>query len=246
MAKITLHDEREYNSKQSQHDFLPRMPGTGLFLAPSGQFKTKAIVSLLLDEDKYAGVWDKLIVASPSVDIDDSWRPVKREVAKRKMDEEDVFFRDWNEGAISEQLDELRRQVQNLKDKGSKDLPTCIVVVDDFSDNPSVLHRGQLLNQIATRGRHCQVALWVSAQKFSTLSPVVRTQIRFMCLGRLRSESELKAALESISAVLPRKMMEAVYREATEQPHSFLYINLMAHDINSMFMVRFEHPIRFE
>ena len=162
------------------------------------------------------------------------------------MDESDVFFKDWNEGAISEQLDVFKRKVQALKDKGSKDLPTCIVIVDDFSDNPAVLHRGQLLNQLATRARHYQTALWVSAQKFSTLSPVVRTQIRFMCLGKLRSESELKGVLESISAVLPRKMMEAVYRKATAEPHSFLYINLMASDINEMFMVRFEHKIRFQ
>ena len=94
MARITLHGESDHQTKQAQHDFLPRMPGgTGLFLAPSGQFETKAIISLLLDPDEYSKVWDKLIVASPSADLDSSWAPVKKEIARRGMAEEEVFLR---------------------------------------------------------------------------------------------------------------------------------------------------------
>ena len=78
MAKITLHDEAQRNTNQPPRDFLPKLPSMVIFLAPSGQFKAKTIVSLLLDQDKYAETWDKLIVASPSVDIDDSWDPVKK------------------------------------------------------------------------------------------------------------------------------------------------------------------------
>ena len=88
MAEIRLHEEREFRTNQSVHEFLPKLPGAGCFLGPSGTFKTKALVSLLLDH--YADAWESLIVVSPSVDIDESWAAVKKECKKRGLAEADV------------------------------------------------------------------------------------------------------------------------------------------------------------
>ena len=48
----------------------------------------------------------------------------------------------------------------------------------------------------------------------------------FFCIGRLRSNKELQAILEEISATYPVKTLQRLYDYATEQPHGFLYINL--------------------
>jgi hypothetical protein len=243
MAAIQLHDEREFNTKQSVHEFLPKMPGAGCFLGPSGTFKTKALVSLLLDH--YTDAWDSLVIVSPSVDIDESWAAVKREVKKRGLNPDDVFHKDWNEDRLGEVLDVFKRQVQKLKDKGAKDLPLQIIVLDDVADNVK-LKNSPLVSSLAIRGRHHNQSLWCSTQHWTAVAPQVRAQFRFLCVGKLRSESQLKAVLESVSAVIPRKMMEQVYRRAVNDgPHSFLYLNLQATDINEFAMVRFEHPIRF-
>ena len=121
-------------------------------------------------------------------------------------------------------------------------------MVDDFSDSPSVLHaRGKnLLDSIAVRGRHAGISLIVSCQKMTTLSAVVRTQARAWFVGRLRSEEELKAWASQVSALLPKKMFLEVYRAATSERYSFLYVNLTAQDLNRTFWKRLENPFIFE
>ena len=46
-----------------------------------------------------------------------------------------VFHKDWNEDRLGEVLDVFKRQVQRMKDKGAKDLPLQIIVLDDVADN---------------------------------------------------------------------------------------------------------------
>jgi hypothetical protein len=219
-----------------------------IMLAPTASGKTTWISSLLLDPEKYGKCWTKLIIATPSADIDSAWDPVKKELKKRGYDPDECFFSTWNEQAIGEQLDEFRRKVQALKDKGTSNLPSCIVVVDDFSDSPQVLHaRGKnLLDSIAVRGRHSSVSLLVSCQKMTTLSAVVRTQARAWFVGRLRSEEELKAWASQVSALLPKKMLLDVYRAATASKYSFLFVNLTADTLNSTFWQNLEKPFIFE
>ena len=219
-----------------------------IMLAPTASGKTTWITSLLLDDSKYGKCWDKLIIATPSADIDSAWDPVKKELRKRGHDPETCLFSTWNEQAIGEQLDEFRRKVQELKSKGAETLPSCIVVVDDFSDSPAVLHaRGKnLLDSIAVRGRHAGISLIVSCQEMTTLSAVVRTQARAWFVGRLRSEEEFKAWASQVSALLPKKMLMEVYRAATSERYSFLFVNLTATELNSTFWQRLEKPFIFE
>ena len=58
------------------------------------------------------------------------------------------------------------------------------------------------------------------------MSTVIRTQTQFYCIGRLRSQKELQALLEEISATYPVKTLQRLYNIATQQDHGFLYINL--------------------
>ena len=56
------------------------------------------------------------------------------------------------------------------------------------------------------------------------MSTVIRTQTQFYCIGRLRSQKELQALLEEISATYPVKTLQRLYDIATQQDHGFLYI----------------------
>ncbi len=75
MADIRIHDKSSFSCAQSKHEHLPRLPSRGIFLAPSGQFKTTAIVDLVLRH--YRGCFERVVVLSPSVDIDPAWEAVK-------------------------------------------------------------------------------------------------------------------------------------------------------------------------
>ena len=76
MGKIKLFPTREYTSKQPSDPVVPQVPCTDIFLGPSKSGKTVALISMILEQ--YRGVFEKIYIFSPSVNIDDSWIPVKK------------------------------------------------------------------------------------------------------------------------------------------------------------------------
>ena len=76
MGKIKLFPTTEYSSKQASDPVVPLVPCTGIFLGPSKSGKTVALISLILEQ--YRGVFERIYVFSPSVNIDDGWIPVKK------------------------------------------------------------------------------------------------------------------------------------------------------------------------
>jgi hypothetical protein len=228
-AKIQVHGHASWECKQSRHGHLPKLPARGIFLAPSQQFKTTAMVDLILRQ--YRGCFERIFVFSPSVDIDSAWGPVKEYVRVQLgvRDEEQCFFHEFDHDALNKIVADQHKLTIAMKDKkGNKKLFNILIVIDDFSDDPAVLHNQgkNVLNTLFTRGRHQNISCWISAQKLTTISTVIRTQTQFYCIGRLRSQKELQSLLEEISATYPVKTLQRLYDIATQQEHGFLYINL--------------------
>ena len=76
MGKIKLFPTTEYSSKQPSDPVVPLVPRTGIFLGPSKSGKTVALISLILEQ--YRGVFERIYIFNPSVNIDDGWTPVKK------------------------------------------------------------------------------------------------------------------------------------------------------------------------
>ena len=247
-AAIKVHACKQYECKQSKHEHLPKCPSRGVFLAPSGQFKTTAMVSLLLDH--YRGCFCRIYVFSPSIDIDDNWDPVKeysKKVLGVDQSKEKTFFHEWDEPALERIIADQHKMIMAQKKRGDKNLHNIVVIADDWSDNPTVLAaRGRnMLNTLFIRGRHMNISTWVSAQRLKSMSVPIRTQTQFYCIGKLRSQTELMDLLESLTAEYPIKTMMKIYRAATDYaPHSFLYVDLTKQDADEMFWINFEIPIR--
>ena len=232
--------ELHWNFRQPNDDIFPKCPGANTaFLGPSGTGKTTTIVSLLLGP--YKGVFDRISVWSPSVEIDSAWNPV-REYAKNL--EGSSFHSEWGEGALRELLDDQRRRIQELKQaKSKKPLYQTLLLIDDHADSP-VLHQPHgVLATAFVRGRHMGLSCWVSTQKLTALGPVVRTNVRAILVWRLRNAKEIQSLLEELSAIYPVKVLQEMYEEAVSEPYSFWYINLVAKRKEDMFYERFEHKL---
>ena len=93
MGKIKLFPTPEYTSKQASDPVVPLVPCTGIFLGPSKSGKTVALISLILEQHK--GVFERIYVFSPSVNIDDGWIPVKKYI------EQDLGVNTEREQAVS-------------------------------------------------------------------------------------------------------------------------------------------------
>ena len=135
-----------------------------------------------------------------------------------------------------------------------KKLHSILVIVDDFADSKAFSRNSPLLNQLYVRGRHNAINIVTSTQKFNALNPIIRVNSRQLFFFRLRNYKEIETMVEELSAVLikkstvadaknlaeAKKILLEVYNIATEEPYSFLFINLMKPDVNDMFYKRFD------
>ena len=54
---------------------------------------------------------------------------------------------------------------------------------------------------------------------------------------------ELDAFCEEVSALIDKKTVMRLYREATAEPYSFLYVRLEGKKPEGIFWIRFEHRL---
>ena len=64
-----------------------------------------------------------------------------------------------------------------------------------------------------------------------------------MYVFRLRNYKDLEAIVEELSAVADKKTLLDIYHLATSEPFSFLFVNLMSHDKNKLFHIKFSQTI---
>ena len=235
MGRIKLFPTPEFTSKQPRDPIVPRVPCTGIFLGPSKSGKTVALISAILDQYRTASgesVFERIIIMSPSIEIDDAWKPVKHFIEHDmgvNTDREQVYFDKWDEGALRGIIEQQKKITRKTKELGFKKLYQILIVIDDFADQPE-LHRRTgdgALDTLFIRGRHMQISTWVSSQKLRLISAAVRVNMQFMCVWRLRNQLELEAVLEELTALLPKKELQAIYEEATREPYSFLFIHYL-------------------
>ena len=72
---------REYATKQSKYDIVPRIPCRPIILGPSGSGKTILLQNLVLNV--YKNCFSRIYICSPSIDVDSTWLPVKHYIEKR-------------------------------------------------------------------------------------------------------------------------------------------------------------------
>lgn len=113
-----------------------------------------------------------------------------------------------------------------MKERGARTLPNILIVLDDIADNEQIARREVLLHQLFFRGRHAKISTLIATQKYRALAPQIRTQALSFFVFKLRSQQELDALLDEVSALGGRKLVDSYYREATKKPYSFLYIRL--------------------
>ena len=82
----------------------------------------------------------------------------------------------------------------------------------------------------------------VLTQKNRVVSLICRTNYCWMLIWRLRSAKERDQILEELDALMDRKILLQLYLKATEQKHSFWYINLL-NEQDAMFYKNFEHKM---
>ena len=124
-----------------------------------------------------------------------------------------------------------------------KKLFSVLIALDDVADDPRVARNQRQIHELYFRGRHHKISNLISTQRYRSIAPQIRTQCAALLAFRLRPQAELDAVLEEVSATYDKKTVAGFYREATEEPLSFLYIRLETMKIDDMFWERFEYRL---
>jgi hypothetical protein len=232
-----------FTSDQSKHEHLPTVPLRAVVCGPSGSGKTLLIISMLVDlytRPNGDSVFSRIYVFSPSVHSDPAWTPVKDFIEKKMKIDEQWAWDHYDPGAMLKVIEEQRAIIAAAKERGLKKLFNILIVVDDFADDPRMSRQDRLLHSLFTRGRHAFCSTIVASQKFRALSPIIRVNATALIVFRLRSDAEKQAIVEEVSAAFGKDVVASILRHATEQPYSFLYIDLAAKRPDQMFWLRFE------
>ena len=216
MGRVKLFPSPEYTSKQPKDPVVPKLPMTGILLGPSKSGKTVALISMILEQ--YRGCFERIYIFSPSINVDDGWRPVKKyieETMKVPVDREQTYFEEWDEPALRQIIRQQRKITETSKQLKMRSLFQILIVIDDFADNPHLHKRSgdSALDTLFVRGRHFQISTLVSTQKLR--------------LVRLRNQLEKDSLLEELTALVPKPQLEAMYEAAVAEPYSFLFIYLL-------------------
>jgi hypothetical protein len=239
---------QEFNVKQSKYDMVGKLPTRAIICAPSGGGKTVLLSNLILDI--YTGCFSRIYIFSPSIDIDYTWIPAKKYIEEdmkaTEADGERFYFSEYDPEALDKIIDSQRKVTDYMKKHKYKTLYQILIVIDDFADDPSFTRQSKLLHQLYVRGRHNSISTITSTQKYNVIAPIVRVNATQLYVFRLRNYKDLESIVEELSAVADKKTLLDIYNAATSQPFSFLYVNLVAHDKNKMFYVKFEKQIEIE
>eukprot|EP00438_Fugacium_kawagutii_P028406 Skav208340 [mRNA] locus=scaffold5193:47648:48400:+ [translate_table: standard] len=232
----------EYEYKQSKYPHVPRIPIRSIIVASSTGGKTVLIQNLILDV--YRDCFSPIFIFSPSVHTDPTFVEVKKYIRSHmKVDDkkEYIFFEHYNPEELEKMKNTQTKIITYMKDHKLKKLHSIFIVVDDHANDLNCVRHSKLLHGLAIRGRHQAISFILSTQKYKNLANIIRLDSSSLYIFKLQIQSDLEAFIEESSALVDKKTLLEMYKEAVKEPYSFFYININSKDINQMFYTRFEN-----
>jgi hypothetical protein len=199
----------------------------------------------------FRGCWERIYVFSPTAILDKStWDPVRsyiKEELNVDIKKEPAFFTEFESSVVEAIVKKHSDVVQKQKDRGDRILFGCLVIVDDFGDDASVLHKGggSVLNRLFLSGRHHSISTIVAVQKITLVSSPIRVNATGLLAFKVRNQKEYESIENEVTALVDRHTFREIWEESTSEPYSFLFIRLNATSLNTTFMKRFEHHFTF-
>lgn len=228
----------KYHSKQSKNNIVPSLPARVLIVGPSASGKTYLLNTLITDI--YKNCFERVYIFSQSINLDQTYNPIKE---MQKGINEELYYETFDEAALQHIINKHSQIIAKLKeDKKNRELFNICIIIDDFIDDKRISNRSKALNSLFIRGRHSYISTICLIQKYISVSPMIRLNVSALMIFKLKNMKDLQALLDETSALVDKKTLLEIYNKAIERKYNFLYINLMADNINEMFYLNFDNP----
>lgn len=184
--------------------------------------KSNILVNLLLRDEFYNKDFDgeNIFLVSPSIKNDEK---LKKIIKIKEIPEENLFI-DYDEDVLKElyQLlqDEYEEAVANKEKPVNK-----LIIFDDMSYNGALKSKQHgIINKIFSNGRHINLSIITTAQKYSDLLTASRENangaIFFNC-----SNKQLELIEADHNYLESKKEFMKMFRNVMNEKHSFLVVN---------------------
>ena len=210
---------------------------------PVVEEKAVALISLILEQ--YRGVFERIYIFSPSINIDDSWIPVKKHIEEDlgvNTEREQTYWDEWDEAALRRIIQQQRKITEASKKLEMKKLYQALVVIDDFADTPQLHKPHGALDTLFIRPSHAdkhlgELAEAAAHQRSRAGQPAIPL------LLEAAQPARAGRVVEKLSALLPKEQLYRLYEQATREPYKFLFVY---YPRNEMFHKRFEDRFALE
>ncbi len=232
---------------QAKNDVLPSLPCRLLALSPGSGGKTTTLITMITDPRFYRGRFDKIVWCSPSATVDpalDTLRTFVRDELKQNQELEPTFHDFINVPFLEAMVAKARKVTEFLKARKSKQSGfNVLFVLDDVADCRSNLAAvTKFVDACFVKYRHWGVSTWLSTQKLKLplITPCVRVNCTAIIAFRLRNQGDLwDGVIHELSCLVSKQQLYDMYQSAVAKPYGFLYVNLLAKEVNNMFFSGF-------
>ena len=236
----------EVQFPQPVNEILPKLALRCLAIGPSSSGKTNAIVTLLTDSRFYKNKFSHIYWCSPTASVDPALDVLKDYIRDHtNQGEDDPAFHDSIDiEFLKSRVDRQRKVTEFLKAKKAKQKGfNMIIVIDDLADVKKGLPEiSKFVDSLFVKARHWGVSVILSTQKLKLplISPTCRVNATCLMVWRLRNQSDLwDGLIYEYSALVSKEKLYSAYKIAISEPYNFLYVNLLAKDIDNMFFSGF-------
>ena len=114
---------KEHTCKQGHYgDIVPKLPMRSMLVGPSGSGKTVLLTNKVLDI--YKGCFSRIYIWSPSIEVDNTWKPVKKYIRDntKPSDREKCYFDSYEPSELEAVINIRKKNIDYQKEQKHKDL----------------------------------------------------------------------------------------------------------------------------
>ena len=115
---------KHHTCKQGHYEYIvPIFPMRSMLVGPSGSGKAVLLNNMILDI--YKGCFSRIYIWSPSIEVDNTWKPVKDYIRDHiKPNDRETYYFDSYDPSEFEQVINTQLKVTNYQKRKHKHIPT--------------------------------------------------------------------------------------------------------------------------
>ena len=179
-------------------------------VGPRSSGKSVVINNLILRDEMLRGLFEQILIISPTIHSDSSSRFLIQEAGKENVYE-----------AYSEDI--IQGLIDSVKDKDKHERSMKLIILDDVIG--SIPKYNSLIYNLTSKARHWSISMIISTQNLRELPPVCRNNTTNWAFFRSGNLKEIEKMMEELGSLGSKENCLNLYNTCVEEPHKFMYID---------------------